>query len=192
MTVDMYLDCVFDDAVPERSRPKVLQKLRKKRDLGLQLTKEELKQENTGSREFHSARTNELIDLYLLADHLLDPVTANMAIDELRMLYVEHSVELSADVINHVVSSTTDNKNGLRRLFADFFVYRAEGPELDSDFPKEFMILVCNRFREAIRWDYIEVASDPIENVGFGMGYWDELDYHQNLEDQKETLEGWN
>jgi hypothetical protein len=191
MIVDMYSDCVFDDAVPERSRPKVLQKLQKKRDLGLQLTNEELKQEITGWREFHSARTNELIDLYILADHLLDPVTANMAIDELRILYMEYSVELSADVINHVVSSTTDNRNGLRLLFADFFVYRGEGPELDFDFPKEFMILVCNRYRGVIRYDYIEVTNDPIENLPVGMGYWDEWDYYQNFEDAKEFLEGW-
>jgi hypothetical protein len=188
---DLYLGCLCDNVVLERSRLKVLQKLQKKRDLGLQLTKEELEQENTGWWEFRSARTNELIDLYILADHLLDPVTANMAIDELRIFHVEHSVELSADVINHVVSSTKDNENGLRLLFADIFVYQ-RGPELDFDFPKEFMILVCNRYREAINYHYTEVANDLIESKPVGMGYWDELDYYQNFEDQKETLEGWN
>ena len=70
-TFDLYLECLYDNAVPKRSRPKVIRELEKKL-YPPGLTEEEKEQYYTGNAKFRSARCKELVDLYILADHLMD------------------------------------------------------------------------------------------------------------------------
>jgi hypothetical protein len=71
--------------------------------------------------------------LYTLADHLLDPKTANMTIDEMRRFYYKiHNFGLDTELINLVLQSTRD-EDCLRNLFADFHLL--EGRYTDYNLP---------------------------------------------------------
>lgn len=66
-----------------------------------------------------------LTDLYILADKLLDPVTANLVIDELvTLLDNDFDDELSSAVTIHVYASTADG-SPLRRLWRDHHIHEA-------------------------------------------------------------------
>jgi hypothetical protein len=62
---------------------------------------------------------NFLIDLYLLADKLLDPISANMAIDELTSLFEKRDRYLDSELVGYAYDRTTAD-SPLRRLIRDY------------------------------------------------------------------------
>jgi hypothetical protein len=185
-TFDLYLEYLYDNAVPKRSRPKVIRELEKKL-YPPGLTEEEKEQYYTGNAKFHSARCKELVDLYILADHLMDPVTANMAVDELRTFFGKYSSSTSTELIGHVMRSTKKG-DGLRTLFADFFVYQF--PPIDPELPKEFSVLIAERYawkKDALHIDVCEAKASDFEYM-VGMVYRDDLEYYQDFEEEEQFL----
>lgn len=192
-TFDLYLECLYDNAVPKRSRPKVIRELEKKL-YPPGLTEEEKEQYYTGNAKFRSARCKELVDLYILADHLMDPVTANMAVDELRTCFRKYSFFASTEVIGHVMRSTKKG-DGICTLFADFFVYQF--PPIDPELPKEFFVLIAERYawkKDALHIDVCEAKASDFEYM-VGMVYWDDLEYYwddleyyQDFEEEEQFL----
>ena len=189
----MYLDTVYDDEVPGRPYPKfarwyneIYEKIWPRKH-----TEEDTEQYNTITRNFREDRYMELVNLYILADYLMDAVTANRAVDELRDFMRKYGP--STDVINHVMSSTKNN-DGLRVVFADYFVYKGSS-SLDHSMPKEFFILHAERYEWMKDFYHIEVSEyniDDFEN-GTEMVRWDDYPwYYQDFEDAKQFLDGYS
>jgi hypothetical protein len=83
-----------------------------------------------------------LVDLYLLADKLLDPTTANMAIDKWVCMVAAKGTFPSNLMIIHVYRSTTAG-SPLRRLIRDWHIHKVNltwAEELrQMEHPREFM-----------------------------------------------------
>jgi hypothetical protein len=92
-------------------------------------------------QSFHNEQYTDFVKLYILANHLRDPATANMAVDKIRIHMGKYVWTPSTEVINLVLDSTSKD-DGLRFVFADFFVYQ-NGPRLDPELAKEFFVLVA-------------------------------------------------
>lgn len=60
-----------------------------------------------------------LIDLYLLADKLIDPISANLVIDRLISLFEKQDEYLTKGIVEHVYGSTTE-ASPLRKLVRDY------------------------------------------------------------------------
>jgi hypothetical protein len=88
------------------------------------------------------SRTKFLVDLYLSADKLLDPITANMAIDMLIQETERQNLYPSYNMVAYVYSSTID-ESPLRRLLRDWHVLvitKSWSDELyDFAYPRAFL-----------------------------------------------------
>jgi hypothetical protein len=98
-----------------------------------------------------------LVDVYLLADKLLDPTTANVVIEELRQFVMDATWTTDDATISHVYAST-GRKNPLRKLVRDWYLFRddqswaLDRPKSDWDLPVEFLqdlIIETSRQRRA-------------------------------------------
>ena len=190
-TFDLYLDTVYDDYVPGRPYPKFARWYEENysKIWPRKHTEEDTEQYDTVTQNFREDRYMEIVNLYTLADYLMDPVTANMAVDGLRDFMREHCYTPSADVINHVMSSTK-NDDGLRVVLADFFVYNSS-QSLDHSMPKEFFNLIAEMYEWMKDFHHIEVSKDNIAEFenGTGMVRWDDYEYYQDFEDAKQFLD---
>lgn len=72
-----------------------------------------------------------LVDLYLLADKLLDPVTANMAIDKLIRMS-EARERCPSQILVCYVYRSTAVESPLRRLFRDWYVFTVSESWVDT------------------------------------------------------------
>lgn len=83
-----------------------------------------------------------LIDLYLLADSFIDPVTANIAIDRLITIAREENKYPSRRLIEYVYMSTAAG-SPLRRLLRDWHIHSVDYGWVDKlktkEFPLEFL-----------------------------------------------------
>jgi hypothetical protein len=85
-----------------------------------------------------------LVDVYLLADKLLDPTTANVVIEELRLFVMDAPWTTDDATISHVYAST-GHKNPLRKLIRDWYLFKddqswaLDRPKSDWDLPVEFL-----------------------------------------------------
>jgi hypothetical protein len=68
------------------------------------------------------------IDLYLLADKLIDPIAVNLAVDELVSVVDMRNLRFTSGLISFVYESTTSG-SALRRLVRDYVM----GDEVDAD-----------------------------------------------------------
>lgn len=106
------------------------------------------------NRTLINAHWKKLIQLYTLADHLLDPKTANMTIDEMWRFYHKiNNFGLDTELIDLILQSTRD-EDCLRNLFADFHLL--EGRYTDHSLPKEWFVLLVER-TQALR-----VSGHPV------------------------------
>jgi hypothetical protein len=118
--------------------------------------------ENT-SRDEKVARF--LVELYLLADKLLDPVTANMVIDEI-ISFFNRNIGPLAIITTRVYASTADG-SPLRMLVRDFFIHQVHrtwpthardwGLPLPAEFFQDFAAGVC-RLQQENPKEIIEVV----------------------------------
>jgi hypothetical protein len=96
-----------------------------------------------------------LVDLYVLADKLMDPVTANMAIDKLiRMTEARHDYP-SPNLVSYVYRFTTVGSQ-LRRLCRDWYVFTVSESWVDTihqdgyphAFLRDLLYEICNLQRD--------------------------------------------
>lgn len=78
-----------------------------------------------------------LVDLYLLADKVMDTVTANMAIDKLIRMCEARESHPSSALISYVYGSTTVG-SPLRRLFRDWYVFTVSESWVDDIYQKGY------------------------------------------------------
>jgi hypothetical protein len=162
-TFNRYLHCLYRNALP---------------DILLPIISDE-EQETYSFEEFVANEKHRtdckfgyLIDLYVLADSLIDPFTANMAITEIRRFGLKDSCSPGAKVVDRVFRSTREG-DGLRNLLADCYIYNPY-VQFDSDFPKAFLLLVLQRFqhekiKETVTFDeetIEELQSDSLYTIG--------------------------
>jgi hypothetical protein len=62
------------------------------------------------------------IDLYILCEKLLDPISANSVIDKLVSFTSKQNWRLNSDLVIHIYASTADG-NLLRWLACDWYMY---------------------------------------------------------------------
>lgn len=134
-TFNRYLHCLYHNAIPDIPPPII-------------------SDEEPETQSFEEFVVNEndrhfgyLIDLYVLADSLINPLTANMAITEIRRLGLKDGYEPGAKVIERVFRSTREG-DGLRNLLADCCIYTTD-VYFEGVFPKAFLLLVVQRFQNA-------------------------------------------
>lgn len=108
-------------------------------------------------------RFEHLIKLYILADSLMDPLTANMAIAEIRSFGLTNGYCPGAKVMDRVFRSTRDG-DGLRNLLADCYIYNPY-VQFDGDFPKAFLLLVLERFQDAKVSQNVSFDEENIEEL---------------------------
>lgn len=96
-----------------------------------------------------------LVDLCVFTDKLMDPVTANMAIDKLvRMTGAKHNYP-SPDLVSYVYRYTTVGSE-LRRLFRDWYVFTVSESCVDTihqdgyphAFLRDLLYKICNLQRD--------------------------------------------
>jgi hypothetical protein len=136
-------------------------------------TEADKKQYRTVIETFRQDRYTELVKLYILADYLEDPLTATMVVDEIQLFMGKHVCTPSTKVINLVLDAT-DEDDGLRLVFADFFVYHI-GPRLDPELPKEFFVLVAEGYELMKADQKIVVKKECVEEFGRAVrsDHWD-------------------
>ena len=181
----MYLHCLYHDTVP---KPTLLFKpvpIPDKKS-GPEILKKHREQATTAHRVYSDSRFKELVDLYVLADILVDPTTMNIAIDEIRRFSKTFHDEPSAKVITHAFRFTSEG-DGLRMLFADYFVYGSSRIP-SNDLPKEFFNVVGERFLDA-KGDGDILVADTLPSVFrdvSGSDDWENHVYYQDLEVDEE------
>lgn len=186
-TFEVYLYCLYHDAAPEAPLFTPIPWPKNPKDKVIFEKYEE--QVSITRQAFSESRFNELVDLYILADVLADPTTANIAIDEIRRFTNSFHEDPSAGVITYAFRFTRDG-DGLRMLLADNFLYGSSKISPD-DLPKECFYVVGERFLEAKEYENIVVKDNMAP--GFfrevkGSLYWDgdEYDYYQDVEEDEE------
>jgi hypothetical protein len=126
-----------------------------------------------------------LIDLYLLADKLIDPTTANLAIDKLVDFIEERETYLSARLIRFV-NKTTMVRSPLRRLVRDHSTmddvvgYSNSEYFQGSEFPAEFIKDVLLEFMAINRRN-----ADRIVGTVYVTRELQPTDYHQVVDKTK-------
>jgi hypothetical protein len=190
-TFDHYLHCLYHNAVPKalplpESKPAPSKVTKGDHDIW----KEWLKQEAVRQTAITS-RYMELVRLYVVADRLADPTTANIVIDAIRRFSHSSCMNPNASVINFTFRSTTDN-DGLRMLFADFYVYDDVALP-NGDLPKEFLRMVVDSFLAAKQETDITVSHDHCKffNKVNGSQGWAYNSYYQqvDVEDDSEDAD---
>ncbi|GAB7334044.1 hypothetical protein MBLNU13_g06133t2 [Cladosporium sp. NU13] len=106
-------------------------------------------------------RSKFLVDLYLLADKLIDPVTANLVIDKLIRVSETRNEYPGPRLISYVYGSTTTG-SPLRRLCRDWYLFTVDESWVDTlhhdSYPHAFMKdlvyetydLQCNNQRKQV------------------------------------------
>jgi hypothetical protein len=171
-TFTTYLHCIYGNAMPEHVHPpiiadeRVLDFMQLSADARLR-----------ADRQFEHS-----INLYVLADSLMDPLTANMAIAEIRRIGKvadEFSQTPGANVIARAFRSTRED-DGLRNLLVDFYIYNPFAQH-NCDFPKAFLLLLSQRFQNAKHGNNVSFDEEHLEELQ-GDSPWTIADYYQKLE----------
>jgi hypothetical protein len=124
-----------------------------------------------------------LVDLYLLADKLLDPVTANMVIDEI-LSFFDRNIGPLSGVTPHVYASTADG-SPLRMLVRDFYIHEVNRSwptsagewDLPTEFLQDFALEICRLQQENPRGTIEVIFEDHLVNRREGH-------YHQKVDQQ--------
>lgn len=164
-TFDMYLHCLYHNEVP-----KCVQTLDDDR--------------LTGSTVYGADwKFIILIDLYTLANKLIDPTTANMVIDKIRELGQKDHTP-GSDAIEFAFDYSDDGDK-LRSLLADFYIFdkNATYSESDGNYPRAFLDLVVERFLRLRDSGYIVVKSSLLKTAGEDR-QWARDEYHQKVEEE--------
>jgi hypothetical protein len=174
-TFSIYLHCIYRNAMPDYVHPPNI-----KYNQGV------FRRVAADERHLADCQFERMIDLYVLADSLMDPLTANMAIAEIRRIGEvgdEDSQVPGAEVIDRVFRSTREG-DGLRNLLADFYIYNSY-VEYDGDSSKAFLLLVLKRFQSAKNTEAVSFDKDYMGELQ-GDSPWTIRQYYQKLEQSPE------
>lgn len=185
-TFDLYMDFLYDGILSERPYPEALQLFEDSRSY--ERTEEDVEKYDIVRRTFLDSRYKELVKLYALADHLLDPAAVNEAIDEIRTFMEECSWTPSTEILNLVWRSTKKKDDGLRLVFADFFMFKpGHMHRLDPELPKEVFILIAERCACLEYQQQVVLGEEFAKDFGSGtgIGRWEDYQhyYREDLED---------
>jgi hypothetical protein len=118
-----------------------------------------------------------LVKLYILADKLGDPATANMVIDELVRFHAEHHLNPNRKVVNFAYESTVHG-NPLRKFLRDVYLHQCASDVYDYfnivDFHADFyrdLYVEYLRIRDAnagesVKSAYNRAAADLSDKTG--------------------------
>ena len=183
----MYENVVRYDKMLEEPYPKAARRYEEK--LPSERTEKQKEQYNAVLQAYHDDQYSEFVEVYSLANYLEDPTTANIVIDEIRMYMEKYAYAPSKEVIRLVLNSTEED-DGLRLVFADFFVYQSGHP-LDPKLPKEFFIPVTQRYESMKTDQKIVVKKELVERFGLAVRdqHWNDFpDYYQRCESLADGL----
>ena len=186
-TFEMYENVVRYDKMLEELYPRAAQ-LYEKKSL-CERTEKQKEQYSAVLQAYHDDQYSDFVEVYSLANYLEDPTTANIVIDGIRMYMEKYAYAPSKKVIRLVLNSTEEN-DGLRLVFADFFVYQS-GHRLDPKLPKEFFILVTQRYESMKTDQKIVVKKELVERFGLAVQdkHWNDFpDYYQRCESLEDQL----
>jgi len=142
---------------------------------------EQAQQGEVNRKDLIDLRYEALINLYILADVLLDPITANMAIDEIRRFRLDIKSNPGAQVITFIYNSTKEG-DGLRKVLADFFVYTSLCMP-KGDVPNDFFKFFMQRYLGERKNGHL---TKKFYNV-VGKDGWADLDYYQDVGSDQEN-----
>jgi hypothetical protein len=137
----------------------------------------------TGNASRNKEVARFLIDLYLLADKLLDSVTANMVIDEI-LSFFDRNIGPLSGVTPHVYASTADG-SPLRMLVRNFYIHEVNRSwptsagewDLPTEFLQDFALEICRLQQENPRGIIEVIFEDHLVNRREGH-------YHQKVDQQ--------
>lgn len=178
---DLYLHCVYQNTLP--TLPSVSSPPPKD-DQGkyIKESSAQFRQITANRKIALDLRFHTLPRLYILADSLLDPTTANLVIDEVASLAWNYRHAPGTAVIDVAFASTRE-KDGLRNLLADLHAHLDETVP-KGDLPNAFLSLVFQRFLTAKVIDGIRVQpafTKRLENV-CADSKWAKSEYYQRIE----------
>lgn len=138
----------------------------------------------------HISATELSINLYILADKLLDPITANSVIDELITYSYKQGWTINSRIIAHIYACSIDGSQ-LRKLTRDWYIHdndrswatkmsEAEWALLPPEFTRD-LIIETMRLQEAHPIKRIDQVFDDYPE-GRKKGF-----YHQKVEQKLEA-----
>ena len=136
-----------------------------------------------------------LVKLYITADSLQDPTTANMVIDETRRIS-QQAAEPKSETLQLAFDHTVPSDN-MRNVLADIFILN--GHELGDaiDYPPDFLKLIVERFKtmretnSEVRDAATKVGKKTLWAFGGGEGGHQACrEYHQETEEDSKMEEG--
>jgi hypothetical protein len=170
---DLYLQCVYQNELP--SLPAVVSIP----PWNVQESPEELRQRKAEHAIAMDLRYHTLTRLYILADSLLDSITANQVIDEIAFLAWTWKLAPGTGVI-HVAFGSTRENDGLRNLLADLHA-QLDDEVPEGDLPNAFLSLIFERFLVAkrngdtmVRDEFLKILRDVGNNSA-----WTKREYHR-------------
>jgi hypothetical protein len=135
-----------------------------------------------------------LVKLYTTADSLQDPITANMAIDEVRRIS-QKARRPQSDALDHAFDHTSPGDN-MRKVLADIYIFSGDGDLDDIDYPADFLKLVVERFtamrekNSKVGGAAKKVARKTLWALGDDVsGHQARREYHQETESDSELKE---
>lgn len=159
---DMYLHCLYSNEVPEC----------------IQSSTED---EATASLEQRAdSRFKSLVNLYIVAHALDDPVTENMVVDEIKN-FGQQDRTPGSEIIKLAISSIGSDSN-LLNLLADLYIFNKHAAH-KGDYPEAFLNLVMERF---LRWKSIggiTIGAGLLANFT-GSHKWASNEYYQKAEEE--------
>lgn len=130
-----------------------------------------------------------LVSLYILADGLADPVTANMVIDTIKQFGQDGKQDRTpgTEVLELAFRSTREDDK-LCCLLVDFYIFnQAAKYKEGGDYPKAFLDLTLKRFLHWKDTGGVTIDIELHEEVR-GDRHWTRDEYHQSSEeDDRET-----
>jgi hypothetical protein len=170
---DLYLQCVYQNVLP--SMPAVVSIP----PWNVQESPEEFRQRKTEHAIAMDLRYHTLTRLYILADSLLDSITANQVIDEIAFWAWTWNFAPGTGVI-HVAFGSTREHDGLRNLLADLHA-QLDDVVPEGDLPNYFLALIFERSLAAkkngdimVRDEFLEILRDVGRNSA-----WTRSEYYQ-------------
>jgi hypothetical protein len=135
-----------------------------------------------------------LVRLYIMADSLQDPITANMVIDETRRIS-QQSCTPQTNTLKLAFDQTLPG-DGMRNVLADTFIFGGDEDPDDIDYPAGFLKLVVERYKamrernsevgaavrkvgEETLWDFKSTSRRDYD------GLWTGQDYRQKVEEDQ-------
>jgi len=169
-----YLHCVYRDEVPVP--------IHWNDEINPKFDMSEISYETEPADKFYEY----LLKLYIMADSLQDPTTANLIIDKVRSVSQKACTPQSG-ALKFAFDHTLPG-DPMRKVLADIFIFGGDRYGDDIDYPHDFLKLVVDRFRvmrsvnPTVQAAAVKVGNKTLWEVGDGKGG----TYHHEEDDDDE------